>query len=210
MRNLFSPTQYHFVTSPQNGIAVRLVIHRNLTQEQQNHSATSREPNSSGHYRSQVPAMHASITIVRRIFLGAFALWPLNIYIIGVYFASALFLILYPISFFDGDHLPWLYSWFTSPKVTTPWVLVWLLCLISELIHHVGWLCSRMLRGQQTDSAEYMPLALKVFLLIMSVPFLAADYSTARYMALQSDREDDSLRQEGRDYQEKQSEKERA
>lgn len=35
-----------------------------------------------------------------------------------------------------------------------------------------------------------MPLAVKVFLLVMSVLFLAADYQAARYMALQSDRDD--------------------
>lgn len=152
--------------------------------------------------------MHASITIVRCILLGAFVLWPLNIYMGGVYLASALFLILYPTSFFDNDPLQWLYSWFTSPESTRPWIFGWLLGLISELIHYVGWLCSRMLKGQRTDSAEYMPLALKVFLLIMSVPFSAANYHTARYMALQSDRENGSLRQDGGDYQAKRPERE--
>ncbi|KAI0905226.1 hypothetical protein F4824DRAFT_379296 [Ustulina deusta] len=152
--------------------------------------------------------MHVSITIVRRILFGAFAVWPLNIYTIGVYLASALFLILYSISFFDKDPMQWLYSWLTSSEAIRPWVFGWLLGLISELIHYVGWLCSRMFRGQQTDSAEYMPLALKVFRLIMSVPFSAANYSTARYMALQSDRGDGSLRQDGGNYQEKRPEKE--
>ncbi|KAI0864062.1 hypothetical protein F4860DRAFT_29070 [Xylaria cubensis] len=128
--------------------------------------------------------MHASVTIVRCILFGAFALWPSNIYMIGVYLASALFLVLYPISFFNGDPLQWLYSWFMSPEAIRPWVFGWLLGLISELIHYVGWLCSRMLRGQQTDFAEYTPLALKVFVLILSVPFLAADYSAAKYVAL--------------------------
>ncbi|KAI0513002.1 hypothetical protein F5B22DRAFT_613000 [Xylaria bambusicola] len=154
--------------------------------------------------------MHAYITILRRIFFGAFTIWPLNIYMIGGYLGPALFLILYPISFFDADPLQWLYSWFTSPEATRRWVFSWLLGLISELIYYVGWLCSRVLRGQQTNSAEYIPLALKVLLLIMSLPLSAGNYSADRYMALQSDQGKASLRQDGGNYQEKRPEKEPA
>ncbi|KAI1126033.1 hypothetical protein F5Y10DRAFT_245711 [Nemania abortiva] len=132
--------------------------------------------------------MHASMLIVRRILFGAFALWPLNVHMIGDCLASASFLILYPISFFDKDPLQCLYGWYTSPEaIRRLWVFGWLLGLISEMIHYVGWLCSRMFRGQQTDSAEYMPLALKVYQLILPVPFSAANYHAKRYMALQSD-----------------------